>query len=54
MINDDVLKVDIAKLAKEENGGRPIKVVANLPKITLGVGMHGLLPTFLTKRAMNT
>ena len=31
VINGDVLKVDIAKLAKEENGGRPIKVVANLP-----------------------
>ena len=31
VINEDVLKVDIAKLADEENGGRPIKVVANLP-----------------------
>lgn len=31
IINDDVLKVDIAKLAEEENGGRSIKVVANLP-----------------------
>lgn len=31
VINDDVLKVDIAKLAEEENGGKPIKVVANLP-----------------------
>ena len=31
VINEDVLKVDIAKLAEEENGGRPIKVVANLP-----------------------
>ena len=31
VINDDVLKVDIAKLVEEENGGRPIKVVANLP-----------------------
>lgn len=31
VINEDVLKVDIAKLAQEENGGRPIKVVANLP-----------------------
>ena len=31
IINDDVLKVDIAKLTEEENGGRPIKVVANLP-----------------------
>ncbi|QUO31540.1 16S rRNA (adenine(1518)-N(6)/adenine(1519)-N(6))-dimethyltransferase RsmA [Faecalicatena sp. Marseille-Q4148] len=31
VINEDVLKVDIAKLAQEENDGRPIKVVANLP-----------------------
>lgn len=31
IINDDVLKVDIAKLAEEQNGGRSIKVVANLP-----------------------
>ena len=31
VINDDVLKVDIAKLAEEQNGGKPIKVVANLP-----------------------
>ena len=31
VINNDVLKLDIAKLAEEENGGKPIKVVANLP-----------------------
>lgn len=31
VINDDILKVDIKQLAKEYNGGRPIKVVANLP-----------------------
>ncbi|MGN1267639.1 MAG: 16S rRNA (adenine(1518)-N(6)/adenine(1519)-N(6))-dimethyltransferase RsmA [Dorea sp.] len=31
VINDDVLKVDLKKLADEENGGKPIKVVANLP-----------------------
>lgn len=31
VINEDVLKVDIAKLAAEENQNRPIKVVANLP-----------------------
>ena len=31
IINNDILKVDIAKLAEEENGGKPIKVVANLP-----------------------
>ena len=31
IINEDILKVDISALAKEKNGGRPIKVVANLP-----------------------
>ena len=31
VINQDILKVDIKKLAEEYNGGRPIKVVANLP-----------------------
>lgn len=31
VINQDILKVDINHLAKEYNGGRPIKVVANLP-----------------------
>lgn len=31
VINDDILKVDIAALAGEKNDGRPIKVVANLP-----------------------
>ena len=31
VINDDILKVDIAALAEEKNCGRPIKVVANLP-----------------------
>lgn len=31
VINEDILKVDIKKLAVEYNGGRPIKVVANLP-----------------------
>ena len=31
VINDDILKVDINKLVNEENEGRPIKVVANLP-----------------------
>lgn len=31
IINDDILKVDIAKLVQEKNDGKPIKVVANLP-----------------------
>lgn len=31
VINDDILKVDVAGIARERNGGRPVKVVANLP-----------------------
>ena len=31
VINEDVLKLDIAKLAQEKNDGKPLKVVANLP-----------------------
>ncbi|MDO5292585.1 MAG: 16S rRNA (adenine(1518)-N(6)/adenine(1519)-N(6))-dimethyltransferase RsmA [bacterium] len=31
IINEDILKVDIKKLAEEKNNGKPIKVVANLP-----------------------
>lgn len=31
VINQDILKLDIAKLAMERNEGKPIKVVANLP-----------------------
>ena len=31
VINEDVLRLDIARLAEERNSGRPIKVVANLP-----------------------
>ncbi len=31
IINDDILKVDLAGLVQERNGGRPIKLVANLP-----------------------
>lgn len=31
VLNEDIMKVDIDALVKEHNGGRPIKVVANLP-----------------------
>ena len=31
VINEDVLKLDLAKLAQEKNDGTPLKVVANLP-----------------------
>lgn len=31
IINEDILKLDINRLVEEENNGKPIKVVANLP-----------------------
>ncbi len=31
VIHDDILKVDIRRIAEEKNHGRPIKIVANLP-----------------------
>ena len=31
VINEDILKVDIAALVEEKNSGKPIKVVSNLP-----------------------
>lgn len=31
VINEDILKLDICKLAEEKNQGKPIKIVANLP-----------------------
>lgn len=31
VLNEDILKVDIRKLAEEHNQGKPIKIVANLP-----------------------
>lgn len=31
VINQDILKVDLEKLVQEHNGGKPVKIVANLP-----------------------
>lgn len=31
IINEDILKLDLKKLAEEKNRGKPVKVVANLP-----------------------
>lgn len=31
VINEDILKIDIGRLVQEQNQGKPIKVVANLP-----------------------
>lgn len=43
IINEDILKVDIAALSQEQNGGRPIKVVANLPYYITTPIIMGLL-----------
>ena len=31
VLNEDILKLDVTRLVREKNGGKPIKVVANLP-----------------------
>jgi len=43
VINEDILKVDIESLIKEENNGNPIKVIANLPYYITTPIIMGLL-----------
>lgn len=43
ILNEDVLKIDIAALVEEKNAGRPIKVVANLPYYITTPIIMGLL-----------
>ena len=43
VINEDVLKLDLNRLVQEKNGGRPIKVVANLPYYITTPIIMGLL-----------
>ena len=43
VINDDALKIDIEKIVKKKNGGKPIKVVANLPYYITTPIIMGLL-----------
>ena len=43
VINEDILKLDIVKLAEEKNAGKPIKVVANLPYYITTPIIMGLL-----------
>ena len=43
VLNEDILKVDIAEIAREKNGGEPIKVVANLPYYITTPILMGLL-----------
>ena len=43
ILNQDVMKTDIAAIAREKNGGQPIKVVANLPYYITTPIIMGLL-----------
>lgn len=47
VINEDILKVDIVRLAEEKNGGRPIKVVANLPYYITTPIIMGLFESYV-------
>ena len=43
IVNEDILKLDLNRLVQEKNGGRPIKVVANLPYYITTPIIMGLL-----------
>ena len=45
VINEDILKVDLARLAEEKNQGRPVKIVANLPYYITTPIIMGLFET---------
>ena len=52
IINEDVMKLDLPKLVSEENGGRPIKVVANLPYYITTPIIMGLLEAHLPIKSL--
>lgn len=43
VLNEDILNVDVGRLAKEKNEGKPVKVVANLPYYITTPIIMGLL-----------
>lgn len=43
ILNEDILKVDIGALVEDKNGGKPVKVVANLPYYITTPIIMGLL-----------
>ena len=49
VINEDILKVDIQKLVEEQNAGKPIKVVANLPYYITTPIIMGLFESHVTR-----
>ena len=48
VINQDILKLDLEALSQEKNGGRPIKVVANLPYYITTPIIMGLYESHVT------
>ena len=52
VINEDVLKVDLRKLAEERNGGKPIKVVANLPYYITKPIIMSLIESHVTQKSL--
>lgn len=47
VVNEDILKLDIAKTAIEHNDGKPIKVVANLPYYITTPIIMGLFESYV-------
>ena len=52
IINEDILKLDIHKIVEEKNGGRPIKVVANLPYYITTPIIMGLLESHVPLKSI--
>lgn len=52
VINDDILKVDVQKIVDEKNGGKPIKVVANLPYYITTPIIMGLFESHLPLKSI--
>lgn len=52
VINDDILKVDISKIIEERNGGKPIKIVANLPYYITTPIIMGLFENHIPLRSI--
>lgn len=52
VISDDILKVDVQKIVDEKNGGKPIKVVANLPYYITTPIIMGLFESHLPLKSI--
>ncbi len=52
IINEDILKLDIHKIVEEKNGGKPIKVVANLPYYITTPIIMGLLESHVPLKSI--